>query len=321
MRELYPVVEPFAHHSIAVDDGHVLHAAEFGRPNGLPAVVLHGGPGAGSRSWHARLFDPDVYRVVLFDQRGCGRSTPHGSLEANTTWHLLADIERIREHLGIEQWAVLGGSWGATLGVLYAETRPERVRALFLRGLFLGRTQDIDWMYHAGANRLLPDAWREFVAPIAPREHGDLLSAYHRRLFGDDDIARMAAAKAWSTWEGRASTLMPDPEVEAHFASPSVALSLARIECEYYRNRCWLAEDELIDRAGALDGIPGVIVHGRYDLVCPLEQADTLATAWPDAELRVIPDAGHAGLERGTIDALVRATDRFADTGPGQGPA
>lgn len=313
MRSLYPLSEPFVQHSVNVGDGHVLHVAEYGRPEGMPAVVLHGGPGASSEPWHPRFFDPDRYRVIVFDQRGCGRSTPHASLAANTTAHLVADLERLREHLGVDRWLVFGGSWGATLGLVYAQTHPEAVRALVLRGVFLGRAEDIAWFFQAGANRLLPDYWRDFVAPIPADERDDLLAAYHRRLFGNDDIARMAAAKAWSIWEGRAATLLPKAEVVAHFANPSVALPLARIECEYFVNGCYLEEGQILRDAGRLAGIPGVIVHGRYDLVCPVDQADALARAWPEAEHHVIADAGHAALEEGTVDALVRATDRLCD--------
>ncbi|MDZ7749088.1 MAG: prolyl aminopeptidase [Halofilum sp. (in: g-proteobacteria)] len=311
MRTLYPPSEPFVQHTLAVGDGHTLHVAEYGRPDGVPAVFLHGGPGASSEAWHPRFFDPAIYRVVVFDQRGCGRSTPHASLEANTTWHLVADIERLREHLGIERWLVFGGSWGSTLGLAYAETHPGRVSALVLRGIFLCRAGDVHWFFQDGARRLLPDHWRDFVAPIPEAERGDLVRAYHRRLFGSDDIARMSAAKAWSIWEGRAATLLPNPEVVAHFANPSVALSLARIECDYFVNDCYLEPDQLVRDAGRLRDIPGVIVHGRYDLICPVEQADTLAAAWPQADYRVIADAGHAALEPGIVDALVEATDRL----------
>jgi proline iminopeptidase len=313
MRSLYPLAEPFVQHSVNVGDGHVLHVAEYGRPDGLPAVVLHGGPGASTEPWHPRFFDPDRHRIVVFDQRGCGRSTPHASLAANTTEHLVADLERLREHLGIDRWLVFGGSWGATLGLVYAQTHPDAVCALVLRGVFLARSRDIAWFFQAGANRLLPDYWRDFVAPIPVDERDDLLAAYHRRLFGNDDIARMAAAKAWSIWEGRAATLLPSAEVVAHFANPSVALPLARIECEYFVNGCYLEEGQILRDAGRLAGIPGVIVHGRYDLVCPVDQADALAQAWPEAEYHVIAEAGHAALEDGTVDALVRATDRLCD--------
>lgn len=311
MRTLYPPSEPFVQHTLAVGDGHTLHVAEYGRPDGVPAVFLHGGPGASSESWHPRFFDPEIFRVVVFDQRGCGRSTPHASLEANTTWHLVADIERLREHLGIERWLVFGGSWGSTLGLAYAETHPDRVTALVLRGIFLCRRGDVGWFFQEGARRLLPDHWRDFVAPIPEAERDDLVGAYHRRLFGSDDIARMSAAKAWSIWEGRAATLLPNPEVVAHFANPSVALSLARIECDYFVNDCYLEPDQLVRDAGRLADIPGTIVHGRYDLICPLDQADALAAAWPQADYRVIADAGHAALEPGIVDALVDATDRL----------
>ena len=313
MRSLYPPSDPFVQHTLAVGDGHALHVAEHGRPDGVPAVYLHGGPGASSEAWHPRFFDPEVFRVVVFDQRGCGRSTPHASLAANTTWHLVGDIERIREHLGIDRWLVFGGSWGAALALAYAETHPDRVSALVVRGVFLCRPCDVRWFYQEGANRLLPEYWRDFLAPIPADERDDMVGAYHRRLFGSDDIARMSAAKAWSIWEGRAATLLPSPELVAHFANPSVALSLARIECDYFVHDCYLEPDQLLRDAGRLSDIPGAIVHGRYDLVCPLEQADALARAWPRADYTVVPDAGHAALEPGSIEALVAATDRLGE--------
>ncbi len=313
MRELYPPLEPFVQHSIEVGDGHVLHASEYGRPDGLPVVVLHGGPGAGSAAWHARVFDPDVYRVVLFDQRGCGRSTPHASLAANTTEHLLADIEQIRVHLGVDCWCLFGGSWGATLAVLYAARHPERVRGLFLRGVFLARARDIAWFYGDGARRFLPDAWEAFVAVLPPADRDQPLVGYHRRLFGTDDIARMAAARAWSGWEVRALRCGISSEGAATpSAYPGAVLALARIQAEYLLNACWLAEGEVLAAAENLAGLPGTIVHGRYDLVCPVEQAHALARAWPDATLEVVEGAGHGGAEPGVIDALVRTTDRFA---------
>jgi len=312
MRALYPHVSPFVQHSLAVGDGHVLHAAEYGRRDGIPVVVLHGGPGGGSARWHPRLFDPGAYRVILFDQRGCGRSTPHGSLTANTTAHLVADIERVRKALGIEQWVVFGGSWGAALAVLYAAAFRGRVRALILRGVFLARRRDIEWFYHAGADRLLPEYWRDFVAPIPAGERDDLIAAYHARLFGRDDIARMAAARAWSVWEGRASRLLPNPDISRRFADPSAALALARIECAYFHNHCWLDDGEVLAAGAELAGLPGAIAHGRYDLVCPLEQADALARAWPDAEFTIVPDAGHAGSEPAMVETLVRTSDRLA---------
>ena len=312
MRRLYPLADPFVQHSLAVGEGHVLHVAEYGRADGIPALFLHGGPGGASRAWQPRLFDPAVYRIVVFDQRGCGRSTPHASLQANTTDHLLADIECIREHLAIERWLAGGVGWGATLGLAYAERHPGRVSGLLLQGVFLCRPMDIDWFFRHGAHRLLPEAWREFLAPLPAAERDDPLAAYHRRLFGADDIARMAAAKAWAAWQGRASSLLPDGELRSHFGDPSVALPLARIQCDYLAHGGHLAPDQLLRDADRLGGIDGAIVHGRYDLVCPIDQAAALAAAWPGGELDVVDDAGHAATEVGTVDALVRATDRLA---------
>ncbi len=314
MRSLYPPSEPRLRHSLAVGDGHTLHIEEHGRLDGVPAVFLHGGPGASCERWHPRLFDPDIYRIVLFDQRGCGGSTPHASLESNTLWHLVADIERVREHLRIGRWLVFGGSWGATLALAYAQTHAERVSALILRGVCLARPADVRWFFQSGASRLLPDYWRDFVAPIAEAERADLIAAYHRRLFGSDDIARMAAAKAWALWTARASTLLADPQTLARLAEPGTALALARIGCDYVSRDCDLAPDQLLRDADRLADIPGVIVHGRYDIMCPLDQADALARAWPRAEYRVIADAGHSALEPATVDALVAATDRMGAT-------
>ncbi len=314
MRVLYPQSEPRLRHSLSVGNGHTLHVEEHGRPDGVPALFLHGGPGAGCDRWHPRFFDPAIYRIVLFDQRGCGRSTPHASLEANTLWHLVADIERVREHLGIGRWLVCGGSWGSTLGLAYAQTHAERVSALILRGICLARPVDVRWFFQAGANRLLPDYWRDFVAPIPEAERDDLLAAYHRRLFGSDDIARMATAKAWALWAARASTLLSDPDAVARLAESGMALALARIGCDYFSRGCDLEPDQLLRDADRLADIPGVIVHGRYDLMCPLDQADSLARAWPGVELQVIPDAGHSAFEPATVDALVAATDRLGAT-------
>lgn len=310
MRSLYPACQPFVQHSLPVGDEHVLHVAEYGRAEGVPAILLHGGPGAGYAPWHPRLFNPELFRLVVFDQRGCGRSVPHGTTAANTTWHLVDDIEHIRMHLGIERWLVFGGSWGATLALAYAEAHAERVSAMILRGVALCRPCDVAWFYQAGAHRILPDYWADFVAPIPLAERDDLLAAYHRRLFGSDDIARMSAAKAWALWEGRASTLLPDPRTADHFSDAGFALALARIECHYFANGCWLEADQLLGHADRLADIPGTIVHGRYDLVCPVDQADQLARVWPRAEYQIIPDAGHSAREPGTVDALVRATDR-----------
>lgn len=311
-RDLYPPLSPYATYELAVGGGHRIYVEECGRPDGIPAVFLHGGPGAGCESSHRRFFDPGRYRIVLFDQRGCGRSTPHASLESNTTWDLVADLERIRERLEIERWLVFGGSWGSTLALAYAETHPERVLALVVRGIFLCRDEEIRWFYQEGASWAFPDFWEDYLAPIPLEERGDLVAAYHKRLTGANEVARMAAAKAWSVWEGRTATLLANPEIRAHFSEPHLALSLARIECHYFVNHAYLRPNQLIEDAGRLAQIPGVIVQGRYDLICPLRSAWELHQAWPTAELQVIPDAGHSAFEPGIRSALVEATDRFA---------
>ncbi len=313
MPGLHPEVEPYRVHRLPVEPPHVLHVEECGRPDGLPALFLHGGPGAGCEPVHRRFFDPSRYRAVLFDQRGCGRSRPHAALEGNTTWALVEDIERIRAHLGIERWLVFGGSWGSTLALAYAEAHPERVLALVLRGIFLCRERDIRWFYQSGADRIHPEHWREFVSFIPETERGDLVRAYHRRLTADDAALRLEAARRWALWEARCATLRPDPGLEAHFAEPEHALALARIECHYFVHGAFLAPNQLLREAHRLHGIPGVIVHGRYDVVCPVEQAFALHEAWPGAELVVVPDAGHAASEPGIAAALVAATDRLAD--------
>jgi proline iminopeptidase len=308
MLTLYPDIKPYANHSLRVDSVHTLHIEECGNPQGLPVVFVHGGPGAGCEPFHRRFFDPNIYRIVLFDQRGAGRSTPHAELSNNTTQHLVADMELIRSHLDIERWVVFGGSWGSTLGLAYAETHPERVLGLILRGIFLCTPWEIRWFYQEGANHLFPDYWEDYVKMIAVDERDDMVSAYYRLLTGDNEIARMAAAKAWSTWEGRCSTLKPKTEVVNHFSDPRTALSLARIECHYFMNNSFLEPDQLIRDAGRLKEIPGVIVHGRYDVVCPVENAWRLHQAWPQAELKLIADAGHSAAESGIVDALISAT-------------
>ena len=313
MKDLYPEILPYRAEHLAVDDIHSLYIEEVGNAEGLPALFLHGGPGAGCEPYHRRFFDPGRYRVVLFDQRGAGRSTPHAELANNTTGDLIADIEKIREHLGIDRWLVFGGSWGSTLALAYAEAHPERVRALLLRGVFLCRPHEIAWFYQQGANRLFPDYWEDFLAPIDPDERGDMLAAYHRLLTGPDELRRLAAAKAWSVWEGRTATLLPDEQVTAHFAQAHVALSMARIECHYFRNDAFLRPNQLLEDAGRLAGIPGVIVHGRYDVICPLENAWQLQQAWSGSELSIVADAGHSATEPATRRRLVEATDYFAD--------
>ena len=312
MLTLYPEIKPYARHQLAVEHPHELYVDESGTPDGLPVVFVHGGPGAGCDEASRRWFDPTVYRIVTFDQRGCGRSTPHASLDRNTTWDLVADMERIREHLGIDKWVLFGGSWGSTLALAYAQTHPERVHALILRGIFLCRPQEIEWFYQAGASRLFPDYWEDYLAPIPAEERHDLVGAFYRRLTGSDQIAQMHAAKAWSVWEGRTATLRPDGHVIERFSEPQRALSIARIECHYFVNDAFLEEDQLLRDMHKIAHIPGVIVHGRYDVICPLDNAWALHQAWPNSELLIIRDAGHAAGEPGITDALVRATGQVA---------
>lgn len=311
-RDLYPPIEPYATRRIAVDEVHELYLEECGNPRGIPAIFLHGGPGAGCEANHRRFFDPARYRIVLFDQRGSGRSTPHAALSENTTWHLVSDMERIRRELAIKRWLVFGGSWGSTLALAYAQTHPESVSALVVRGIFLCRPQETRWFYQEGASWVFPDWWEDFLAPIPEAERGDLLHGYHRRLTGSDEVARMAAAKAWSIWEGRTATLLPDAHLRSFFADSHVALSLARIECHFFVNDAFLEPNQLLREVHRIAHIPGVIVHGRYDLICPLRSAWELHRAWPSAELSIVPDAGHAAFEPGIRSALVEATDGFA---------
>lgn len=313
MRGLYPSIDPYVRHSINVDTPHVIYVEECGNPEGIPVLFVHGGPGGGCEAWHRQLFNPDLYRIVLFDQRGCGRSTPHAELEGNSTPHLLADMEVIRERLAIDRWLVFGGSWGSTLGLLYAEHHPVRVLGLILRGIFLCRPQDISWFYQSGASRLFPDYWLDFIAPVERSKRHDMVTAYYELLTGHDEVKRLAAAKAWSVWEGRTSTLHSKPALVEHFAGSHVALSMARIECHYFINQAFIQPNQIIQQAHHLGGIPGVIVHGRYDVVCPADQAYTLHEVWPEAKLHVVPGAGHSAGEPAITDALIRATDEFAE--------
>ncbi len=310
--DVYPTIVPFSTRRIRVGDIHTLYVEESGNPDGIPAVFLHGGPGAGCGPAHRRFFDPARYRIVLFDQRGSGNSTPHAELRENSTQDLVADMEHIRGQLGIERWLVFGGSWGSTLALVYAQTHPARVSALVLRGIFLCRPEEIRWFYQEGANWVFPDWWQDFIAPIPKDERHDLLRAYHKRLTGDDEIARMTAAKAWSIWEGRTATLLPNEEIRGYFAGSHIALSLARIENHYFVNHAFLAPNQLLRNAERIARIPGVIIQGRYDLICPLRSAWELHRAWPESELKIIPDAGHAAFEPGIVRALVEATDQLA---------
>jgi proline iminopeptidase len=312
MRDLYPPIEPFEVERLRVSDKHELHLEQSGRPDGQPAVFLHGGPGAGTAPKHRQFFDPDVYRIVLFDQRGCGRSTPRAMLEQNTTWDLVEDMEKIRVHLGIERWVVFGGSWGSTLALAYAETHPERVTALVLRGIFLLRPHELRWFYQEGANFVFPDVWESFLAPIPEGERGDLMTAYYRRLTGADPAVREAAGRAWATWEATTITLLPDAHMIDVFSGRDAADNLARIESHYFVNGGFFTHpDQLLDDVSSIRHIPAVIVQGRYDMCCPMTSAWDLHRRWPEAAFEVVPDAGHAAFEPGIADRLVEATDRF----------
>lgn len=312
MDDLYPPIKPFARHSFAIDGHHTLYVEEVGNPQGIPAVFLHGGPGAGCEDYHRRFFDPDRYHLILFDQRGAGRSTPHADLHDNTTWHLVDDMEWLRRHFGFDRWLVFGGSWGSTLALAYAETHPERVSALILRGIFLCRPHEIHWFYQEGASRIYPDYWRDFLAPVAPERRHEMLPAYHELLTGPNELSRTAAARAWSVWEGRCATLSPNPDVVAHFRDLKVALSMARIECHYFMHDAFLRPNQLLEDAYRLKDIPGVIVHGRYDMICPVESAWELHQAWPGSELSIQPESGHSAGEPEISAALIRATRFFA---------
>jgi proline iminopeptidase len=310
-RTLYPEIEPFNTGHLAVGDGHQVYYEESGNPKGKPVVFVHGGPGFGTEGKQRRFFDPKAYRIVLFDQRGCGKSTPFASLDHNTTWDLVSDMEKLRTHLGIERWQVFGGSWGSTLGLAYAETHPSRVTELVLRGIFLIRQQEIDWFYQRGASAIYPDAWEGYIKAIPAAEHGDLVRAYYTRLTSPDAGVRAAAARAWSVWEGSTSNLFPSAALIAKTGEEDFALAFARIECHYFVHKAWLEGKELLANVDKIRTIPGVIVQGRYDVVCPMESAWALHRAWPEAQLHVVQDAGHSAFEPGNLHHLIEATDRF----------
>lgn len=311
-RKLYPPIEPYRSGNLDVGDGHSLYWEQCGNPDGKPAVFLHGGPGAGASPDHRRQFDPERYHILVFDQRGCGRSTPHAGLEANTTWDLVADIERLREMVGVDKWLVFGGSWGSTLSLAYAQQHPERVTELVLRGIFLFQQFELDWLYkEGGASSLYPDKWEEFVAPIPEGERGDLVEAYRKRLTGGDRDEQLRCAKAWSKWEAETVTLLPNAHVVEDFTEDDKAIAIARIENHYMANKGWLDEGQLLRGADRLRGIPGVIVQGRHDCCTPPRAAWQLHNVWPDAELNIVPDGGHLYNEPGVLDGLIRATDRF----------
>jgi proline iminopeptidase len=311
-RTLYPPTEPYAHGWLDVDSGHRVYWERVGTPGAMPAVMLHGGPGAGCSPEHRRLFDPARYDALLFDQRGCGRSTPAASLDANTTWDLVADIERLRVMAGVDRWVVFGGSWGSTLALAYAETHPDRVTALVLRGIFLLRPAELRWYYQEGASWLFPDLWEAFLAPIPDAERGDLMAAYRRRLTGDDAVERQRCAVAWSVWEGSTITLLPRSDLSGHYSEDAFALAFARIENHYFVHDAWLADGQLLRDVDRIRHIPAVIVQGRYDVATPARSAWDLHRAWPEADFHLVPDAGHAFDEPGILTHLLDATDRFA---------
>lgn len=314
--DLYPATEPYNTGRLSVTGGHEIYFEECGNRDGKPALLVHGGPGGGANQTMRRYHDPERYRIILFDQRGCGRSTPHASITDNTTWELVADMERLREHLGIQRWQLLGGSWGSTLSLAYAQTHPEQVSELILRGIFMLRRAELEWFYQEGCSWIYPDAFEDYLAPIPPAERGDMISAYYERLTHADRAVQLEAARAWSVWEGSTLSLLHDENRVRNFADPDYALAFARIECHYFINRGFLdRDDQLLADAGKMAGIPGVIVHGRYDVVTPLKSAWELAKAWPDGDLRIVPDSGHAMTEPGIIHELVSATRRFAPPG------
>jgi proline iminopeptidase len=312
LTELFPEITPYRTGFLPVSALHTIHYEECGNPRGTPIVFLHGGPGGGIDPVYRRYFDPRKWRIVLHDQRGCGRSTPFSELRENTTWDLVADIEKLREHLGIERWVVFGGSWGSTLSLAYAETHPDRCTALVLRGIFLLRRSELAWFYQEGASHLFPDAWEQYLAPIPPRERGDLIAAYHKRLTSRDRRVRLRAARAWSVWEGSTSKLHTDPALIKRFGRGKFADAFARIEAHYFVNGGFFdPDDQLLRNVRKIRHIPGVIVQGRYDVVCPIRSAWDLHRAWPEAKLVIVPDAGHSMTEPGIRSALIEETARF----------
>ncbi|MBU6407309.1 MAG: prolyl aminopeptidase [Alphaproteobacteria bacterium] len=315
-RDLYPQIEPYQAEMLPVDGRHTLYLEQCGTPEGLPVLCLHGGPGGGASPEMRRFFDPKRCRMVLFDQRGCGRSTPYAALEDNTTWDLVADIERIRERLGIERWLVFGGSWGSTLALAYAVTHPDRCAGLLLRGVFLLTEAEIRWFYQDGASHLFPDAFERFQAPIPLQERGDFVSAFYRRLTSSSRTERIAAARAWGRWEGETISFLGPAAMPSRFNDDRFIEAFARIECHYFKHKGFFDTDGwLLQQVGAIRHLPGVIVHGRYDVCTPLSSAWKLKQAWPEAELEIVGDAGHSSLESGIVDALIRASERFVAKG------
>ena len=315
LRTAYPAIEPYATHRLQVSELHNLYIEESGNPRGKAIVFVHGGPGGGTEGWQRQFFNPEKYRIVLFDQRGCGKSTPHAELAENTTWDLVADMERIRDLLGIDSWVVFGGSWGSTLALAYAETHPTRTAALVLRGIFLIRKAEIDWFYQEGCSWIFPDQWEAYRDAIPEAERGDFVAAYYKRLTSPDAEVRRAAAVAWSVWEGSTSKLLFSQQMLDRYGAGEFADAFARIECHYFTNKGFFETDGwLLENVGRIRHIPAVIVQGRYDVVCPMKSAWDLHRAWPEAEFKVIADAGHAASEKGILSALIEAADGFAQS-------
>ena len=311
---LYPTAELFNSFQLPVSDMHSIYVEESGNKHGKPVIFLHGGQGGGISSSYRQYFDPEKWRIIMFDQRGCGKSTPFAELKENTTWDLVEDIEKIRKHLGIDSWVVFGGSWGSTLSLAYSQTHPNSCKGLILRGIFLIRKKEIDWFYQEGANNIFPDRWESFLAPISPDKRNNLLKAYYEILTGDDHSKKIEAAKAWSTWEGSTVRLLLDENFIGDFSDEKFAEAFARIECHYFMNNCWFDSDNyLIENIDKIRNIPTVIVHGRYDIICPVVQAWDLHKAWPEADFHIIPDAGHSIYEEGIKNKLIEYTDKYAD--------
>ncbi len=311
---LYPTAELFNSFHLSVSDMHSIYVEESGNKNGKPVIFLHGGPGGGISASYRQYFDPEKWRIIMFDQRGCGQSTPFAELKENTTWDLVEDIEKIRKNLGIDSWVVFGGSWGSTLSLAYSQTHPNSCKGLILRGIFLVRKKEIDWFYQEGANNIFPDRWESFLAPIAPDKRNNLLKAYYEILTGDDHSKKIEAAKAWSTWEGSTVRLLLDENFIGDFSDEKFAEAFARIECHYFMNNCWFDSDNyLIENIDKIRNIPSVIVHGRYDIICPVVQAWDLHKAWPEADFHIIPDAGHSIYEEGIKNKLIEYTDKYSE--------
>lgn len=314
LKDLFPPIEPFNEFMLEVSDLHTIHVEEAGNPEGKPAVFLHGGPGGGIESFYRQYFDPQKWRLVLIDQRGCGKSTPFAELEENTTWDIVEDIEKVRAKLGIEKWVVFGGSWGSTLSLAYAQSNPDRVKGLILRGIFMLRKKELNWFYQNGTSEIYPDAYEHYIHPIPEDERHDLLSAFYKRLTTDDTDERLEAAKAWSIWEGATSKLTSDPDLIERFGQDEFAEAFARIECHFFVNGGWFEpEDQLLQNVDKIRHIPGVIVQGRYDVVCPMTSAWDLHKAWPEAEFHIVKDAGHSMTEPGIRSKLIEATEKFTD--------